>query len=527
MKALSYLLRKTFKNSLKELIHQPAKLILSLFIVAMLALVIGVSFIEPTPVSDLRDIRELFAMMFALYLAMFVMGAYQGLSSGASFYTMADVNLLFSTPISQKTILIYGLIKQIGTSLLIGFFLLFQYAWLNQAYGIAFSDLLIILIGYALVFFCSRLAAMAIYSFSSGSEQRKRVIRGLLLGATALILAGAVIPALTNGSQDLLGSVVASANAVWLDFVPVAGWTSAAVRGAITGQLLPLLLGLAGGILFIALFLIIIVKMRSDFYEDVLQATEKSFSAITAKKEGKMQDALPAKVKVGKTGLGKGSGPIAFFYKHQLENRRARLFILDTMSLVMALVSIGFAFFMRDSGGLLAAFIFATYMQIFSSATGRWLRELTMPYVYMVPASPFSKLIAICCENFVKIVVDALVVFIPIGLLLQASPLDIVACILARIGFGLLFMAGNILTERILGSVDSKTLTIFIYFLMLILLALPGVIAGILVGMFLPFGQALVFPIALFCTMIWNILCSLIVFYLCRNILNYAELNQR
>ena len=55
------------------------------------------------------------------------------------------------------------------------------------------------------------------------------------------------------------------------------------------------------------------------------------------------------------------------------------------------------------------------------------------------------------------------------------------------------------------------------------------VAAGVLclVGMFLPFGQALVFPIALFCTMIWNILCSLIVFYLCRNILNYAELNQR
>ncbi|MCI8497635.1 MAG: hypothetical protein HFE85_05230 [Clostridiales bacterium] len=527
MKALLYLMRKTFKNTLKELIHHPAKLILSLVVLALLAFVIGVSFLEPPMAADLRDIHELFAMVFALYLVIFIMGAWQGLSSGASFYTMADVNLLFNSPISPKRVLVYGLVKQIGASLLIGFFLLFQYAWLNESYGITIPDMLTILVGYALVFFCSRLTAMAIYSFSSGSETRRRVIRFVLIGGTALISAGAAVPALLGGSGDMLGSLVASANAVWIDFVPVAGWMSAAARGVMTGAALPALLGLAGGILFIVLFLVIILRMRSDFYEDVLQATEKSFSAITAQKEGKVQDALPAKVKVGKTGLNGGFGPMAFFYKHRLENRRARLFILDTASLVMALTSIAFAFFMRDAGGLLTAFIFATYMQIFSSATGRWLREVTMPYVYMVPASPFAKLIAICCENFLKIIVDALVIFIPIGLLLQSSPLDIAACILARIGFGLLFMAGNILSERLLGSVDSKILVMFIYLLMLIVLAAPGVTAGILIGVFLPFSEALVFPIALICTMFWNVLCSLLVFFLCRNILNYAELNQR
>ena len=68
MKALAYLLRKTLKNTLKELVHRPAKLILTLFILAMLVLVIGVSFLEPPAVADLRDLRELFAMVFVLYL---------------------------------------------------------------------------------------------------------------------------------------------------------------------------------------------------------------------------------------------------------------------------------------------------------------------------------------------------------------------------------------------------------------------------------------------------------------------------
>lgn len=124
-----------------------------------------------------------------------------------------------------------------------------------------------------------------------------------------------------------------------------------------------------------------------------------------------------------------------------MENRRARVFLLDTTSLVFVGVILFFSFFMRD-GGLVSVFAFATYMQIFSVSMGRWLRELTLPYVYLVPAGAFQKLLAICRETFLKICVEAVLVFLPAGayfagqnrwrLLLVFSPASASACSLWR-----------------------------------------------------------------------------------------------
>lgn len=64
-------------------------------------------------------------------------------------------------------------------------------------------------------------------------------------------------------------------------------------------------------------------------------------------------------------------GPSAFFYKHLLENRRARLFVLDTTSLIFLATTLVFAFFLREAG-IFPIFLFSPHMQVFSSM-GRWL----------------------------------------------------------------------------------------------------------------------------------------------------------
>lgn len=93
-----------------------------------------------------------------------------------------------------------------------------------------------------------------------------------------------------------------------MTFFPVAGWLKAAAGGAIGGEPLPLVLGLGGTAAYIAALVLLITRTHPDFYEDVLKATEISFSAVTASKEGKMAEPVPANVKVGKTGIGAGRG---------------------------------------------------------------------------------------------------------------------------------------------------------------------------------------------------------------------------
>ena len=179
-----------------------------------------------------------------------------------------------------------------------------------------------------------------------------------------------------------------------------------------------------------------------------------------------------------------------------------------------------------DTGAaIIATFSMATYMQIFSESMGRFNLELIKPFIYLMPEPPLKKLLYCMKETLISDVIEAIIIFVPAGLLVKADVLIIVLCIVARISFSLLFTAGNILVERVFGSVSSKMMVLFFYFLALVVMALPGIAAGIGLMFLLPesFGFAGMF---LGMTAV-NVPLSLLVMYLCRNLLQYAELNNR
>ena len=523
MSALKYLFFTNIKNTIKDLKNHPAKLILVILFVALMGFVIFTGNIDtPTP-DKLRDAQELYAGTFALYAVSFILTAMAGFSSGASFYSMADISMLFMTPISSKKILVYGLIKQMGTSLWIGFFLFFQYAWLQNTYGLGIYGLFAIFVGYCITMFCAQLTAMTIYSFTSNNEKLKRQLKAAIVAICVIIVALILKDSLLLNANKLK-AVVESANATWVSFVPVVGWLKACAVGIMTLNFTNIALGLLAVATYVVVLVFLVARADADFYEDVLQATEVSFSAITAKKEGKISD-TPKNVKVGKTGINKGFGPNVFLYKHMLENRRSGMLFIDKNSLIFIAMCIFFALFMRETNSIIPAFAFATYMQVFTTAMGRWIRELTQPYIYMIPADPFKKLICVAQENIFKIIVEAIILFIPIGLIVQAPINEIIICIVARIGFGILFMSGNILIERVLGTLTSKTLILFLYFIIMLLLAVPGFIFGFLLISRLTLLSETV--VVLLSTFVWNVAISALIIYLCRDILNYAELNNR
>ena len=103
-------------------------------------------------------------------------------------------------------------------------------------------------------------------------------------------------------------------------------------------------------IIYIVIVAILISRTGDSYYEDVLQSTERTFKAVTASKSGQISEATPENIKLGKLGIGKGFGSSTLYYKHRLEDRRARVLIFDTLTLVFMGVSIIFAFFMRNEG---------------------------------------------------------------------------------------------------------------------------------------------------------------------------------
>ncbi len=157
-------------------------------------------------------------------------------------------------------------------------------------------------------------------------------------------------------------------------------------------------------------------------------------------------------------------------------------------------------------------------MQMFSESMGRFSWEISKPYIYLIPEPPFKKLLWATAETLLADCIEAVFLFVPIG------PVETVLCIIARISFALLFTSGNMLVERVFGTVRSKGLILFFYIISLMLLAAPGVVLGVFafslellpgfVGMLLGIIAA-------------NVPIALLVMFLCRNVLQYTEINGR
>ena len=539
---LVYLTAVKLKNQLKEAVKHPAKLIYIIVLAAVLVLSTIGGHVNSEHI-EMRPLHELTAIMVLFYSFMFLMTFLNGVNGGAGNYpmfTLSDVSVLFPSPLRPNKVLFYGLFRQLGLSFLLGFFLLFQYNWLHGLYGVEYSHLLLIVVGYGLCLFLGQVCAMAVYTRTSGNDRARSISKFCVYGLTLAFVAGLLLRclpkllSLAGAAEAALMTVGLEAGAEYLAsvgvFFPVSGWAAGVIGGLFTQNYL--MTGLCALLMLAALGLALglVIKNKNNYYEDVLQTAEVAQSAITAKREGQPAEVMPKKVRVGKTGLGRGEGASALFFKHMLENRRSGAFLFSKMSLIFMLVIVGctilYSFIFSDEEDKTAAFVavftMSTYMQIFSESTGRFNWELAKPYIYLLPEPPLKKLLWGIGENLLADCCEAVAIFVPVSLILGLGPLETVLCMVARITFALLFISGNMLVERIFGSVRSKGLMLFFYFVAMMLLAAPGIILGALMTTLLSGGTGMLLGMALA-----NVPIAVLVMFLCRNLLQYSEYNGR
>lgn len=518
--ALTYLLIVKFKNQIRELVKKPARLIYFIFLIGLIVFSALSSNRGDPGVAAYRDIRELMAGITAFYIIIFAMMAYNGFKNGATMFRMADVNMIFTSPISPKRTLFYGLFQQLGTSLLLGFFFLYQYSWMHNVYGVSFTTVVIILIGYSLSVFCAQLTAMVIYSFTSYDDNRKRIAGIIFFGLFIVYAVGLVLFLLQDRTQ-LVPNLVIAGNSIFIRLMPVAGWMGSIVSGIILNETSAILTGSVLTAVYIAGMTVLLTYAKQDYYEDVLRASEDQQIALIAKSEGRMTEGR-GKVKIGKTGFTKGEGASVFYYKQRIEDRRARKFIVDGVALIFVIVTVILGVFMKN-GGIMMVFVASSYMQFISVKTGRFSKELDKPYIFLVPEPPFKKMLYCIKEAFTGYLAEAVLIYVPLAFIMQLSPYDTIMIMIARISFAYLFTAANILMLRVFGTTQSRTLLYTFYILTVVIMSVPAIVAGALIsaaGIVLLSDFFIMFAVMTAC----NISVTLLVIYLCRNVLKYAEL---
>lgn len=516
MSALTYLTLTQFKNRIRGLVRSPAKLIYSIVVIALLVLVIVAGNMPGEDGSTGSPNAALGAIIIGYFALMFLLTANSGFSTGMSIFKMPDVNFLFVGPFKSVRVLFHGMFNQMATAIIMAVVILFQYGWMHGSYGVGVLEMFFVMAGYSLTVFTAQITAMVIYAFSSGRPVVRKALRAVYVVVTAAWAAYIGFRAL--GAESVLDGICGAVVDPIGRLFPVAGWLGGACYEAVLGNYQSALFLLAVWAVFTAALIILMARADQDFYEDVLQSTETTFATQTAAKEGRVSEIAPKNVSVGRTGLGGGWGASAFWYKHRIENRRSRKWLLSGMEIVFILVNIGFAFFMRDSG-IVAPLAFAAYMMFFYVALGRLMKEMTKPYVYLIPEPPTKKLLWCMRESAAGYTVSAVLSFAPMCFFVDAPVSSVAAAAVAYFTYAYLFTAGNLVTERVFGSVTVKALIFLFYFLVLIIMAIPGIAAAIFASMVMPEWTVLLILSGV------NILITLLGVFACRNILASAELN--
>jgi hypothetical protein len=537
MSSLFFIFIHSVQNTIKRFLRKPVNVILAVFLLGFIAF----SMFAPRFDTDIiEDIAPIWAFKLGIfgYLALFFIASIaQGFKNGASMFDMCDINLVFTAPVKQQSVLIYGMIKSLWRALLICFFIIWQ-GYLFALFGIDFRGILITIALIVVVIALCQFLQMAIYLLTFGRKKRKIAI-GIGVGALYLPLICKAIYEFTRGS-DLSVAAEKTINSPFFDYSPILGWMSGAAAefskelsvlpdmsgNLVTGfVLLGLLLGAFAGC---AAF---IIRSKADFYEDAIVAGETRFAKQRDLAEGNINSIYnsnnkPVPKKTGKTGVG-GSGASALFHRQLRETFRGKFFgFFDASTITQVAMVIGFTIAVKsdDDGdlspiaGMLLILALLSICQIFMLSLGPGMRELFSHYVYMIPESPFKKLIWANIASLAKAACEAVVIFVGVGIVFGAPVFLTATCFIAYVAYVFYLIGLTFAFERI--EIGSKGLTLGLYFSAIFVILGPGIFAAAFIGSL--FGA----PLGLLALAGWEILAGVGLFALAQGVLHNMDIPQ-
>ncbi|MCL2020242.1 MAG: putative ABC exporter domain-containing protein [Oscillospiraceae bacterium] len=497
MKCLIYLTVTKIKNKILETLRKPVKLIVSLAAVLFFGFIIfsaltGGGIPEISETGEPRtypDLVWLKGMLFGIILLTFFLSIASAFKNGNKIFEMSDVNLLFVSPLKPQSILLYGVARMMSSSLLAGFFILFQGALMRNVFGIPGSSVLFLTAGFILAVCLTQILTLFIYSLTNGNKKRKSIAKCIIAACFIPMVVIGIMQFIQNDG-DIMTSLETLLRSPATELIPVVGWASVGAIAFISGQVLKGLVYF-GAIFMLGAFLIAYIYLsRPDYYEDTLVATETTFEKMRALSEGQLNvgEITDRKIKTVRTGIG-GMGSSALFFKHLRESFRAKRFGLwGVGSLFLIGAAAAYAFYSSAAsesgvqGGVLLIMQVIMWIQIMRIGSGRGLKELYSHYIYMIPESSLKKIIWSNMEEVFKIIGESVFIFGISGFIMKESPLVIMGAVLVYSMFSLLLIAVNLLYLRFTEMKINSGLMITIYYITIFIVILPGLIPAIIIG---------------------------------------------
>lgn len=368
-----------------------------------------------------------------LVLALNAVGADK---NGCAIFQPADVNILFPSPLKPQSVLLFRLMTQIGTSLVISLYFIFQLPSLAQNFGLSFWAALSLLATWLLLLVFGKFLQVLLYAMSATHPRFKARLRPTLVGIV-LIISGAFLLYWKSGAEQPLDAAIAFFNAPVTRYIPIWGWLKGAVMFAIEGNLVATLLSLGATIAATALLIFAIYRTRVDFYEDAMAKSQET-AALQERAQNEGKSLIKRKKdrsdRLRRDGLRHGSGANAFFFKAMYNRFRfAHLRIFTKTSETYLLVGVGGALILRfyfESNAILPIALILAAMAFFRSLGNPISDDTQKDLFLMVPENAWKKVWWSMAGGTLNCLLDLIPALIGATLILGINPLITLAWML-------------------------------------------------------------------------------------------------
>lgn len=488
---------KKFKNYIVEIKKKPWKALIYIFYLLWFG---GMIYFSLTSNGDIKEIPQIefkrdivSSIIKLLVVLLFTTTLYSASKKFEAGFSMGDVNFLFPSPMSPRKILGYAMVKQSLTAGILSAFMLFILPLASNFIG-PFSSLSIAYSFVGLVVLFIFTVPFSYLTFILASRfGLKDWVSGFLYGIFGFILALMIYGISTQGT--VLQGIFWALDLPSFSYIPIIGWSSELINILITGPtaLSPVFLILQVGIIGLVSFLAL--YFAQDYYEDALPFAERMARIKRVKKEG---GNLSFKDLTGKEDSKKkvrnlqvkevGRGPWAFLWMKLVAGKRVDgSMLLNWKTLGILLISILGGIFSPVKDGEVYLFLSgaAAYILFLSSSAVSIDGELQKKYIFILPGTPWKKILALNIIPVGQSMLFLSLLFLPLGLIFQISFMDLLAGLLFPISMVVLNLFSSTVIHILIPSkFDLKAFFPIIRILGFLLFLIPPGIAGIAVGVF-------------------------------------------
>lgn len=427
-------------------------------------------------------------------------------------FTISDVNYLFPSPISQRTIYVFTMIRSSLLGIVRTLITLVVYWFLGSTfYSLQGSKAMYVIIGFFVVSIFSKSVGFLAYSLSSKFNIGKHIKTFIIAFSIFLILY--LVWSLRKGG-NIFNTVVQVLNGKVFSNIPVVGWAKDIIISPLIKESNPILQTMALVVVTI-IILALAVYFANDYYEEASESTEYRERIMQAAKNKDNDEVLKLqeqrsgkkadeKKKIDINVNGKFNGVWAFAWKQAIKTKRINgaVFFGKTklVTLTLALI-IGFIFRDKAGGGIITLYLsgFIGISLFVPMSLSPLKDEMKNQYIYLLPGRARYKILAVHSVTAINVLINCALITFPI-LIIDRNVLfiEILSIFILLVSAIYLIYLSVLIMTLIMPVYDDGKNGIFIYIMDVILFS-PAIAATVITGLFITHIQwvlILVFSLA-------------------------------